>query len=253
MMKWDSLPEATHIVLKTLSSEASLSKFILIGGTAIALQLGHRISEDIDFISHSDTLNQHEIDDVLNAINGDISKVPHDIMSVVDFEDHGLDIDEFHQNYSINITSGTVKISFAAPDVNKPIIMRETPLQEGFLSYASLKQLWSLKVIALTLRHKKRDLFDLKTLIEQKVGSVGMLLEELVALKGRNYAFISEAKLTSWPPQDFLTISFKDKRVSDERIGNTVSAFFIKHLSAMKKERLTENKDVDLDSSLMPR
>jgi hypothetical protein len=43
-------PQTSH-VLNALKINAKLSGFYLSGGTALALQLGHRVSEDLDFFS----------------------------------------------------------------------------------------------------------------------------------------------------------------------------------------------------------
>lgn len=44
------LPVNTAEVFEILSNEGFISKFSLVGGTALTLQLGHRQSEDLDFI-----------------------------------------------------------------------------------------------------------------------------------------------------------------------------------------------------------
>ena len=46
------LPE-TERVWKFLKDEPSLAGFVLVGGTALALRLGHRRSEDLDLISNA--------------------------------------------------------------------------------------------------------------------------------------------------------------------------------------------------------
>lgn len=41
-------------LLNHLMREEKLKNFVLVGGTALALQVGHRISIDIDLFGHSD-------------------------------------------------------------------------------------------------------------------------------------------------------------------------------------------------------
>jgi len=45
------MPRGTAIMLRLLEGVSSLTDFILIGGTALAMHLGHRKSEDLDFIT----------------------------------------------------------------------------------------------------------------------------------------------------------------------------------------------------------
>jgi hypothetical protein len=56
-LHWDSLPADTRRVLEALNDLSGLSDFYLAGGTALALQIGHRISRDLDFFSSSNQLD----------------------------------------------------------------------------------------------------------------------------------------------------------------------------------------------------
>ena len=49
----DALPEKVKAVLRKLTPIAEIEGFYLAGGTALALQIGHRISEDLDFFRDS--------------------------------------------------------------------------------------------------------------------------------------------------------------------------------------------------------
>ncbi|RKX17304.1 MAG: hypothetical protein DRP35_11175, partial [Candidatus Zixiibacteriota bacterium] len=54
MLQLKTTDEDTFALLKELSISKSLSVFALAGGTALALQLGHRISVDIDLFIQKD-------------------------------------------------------------------------------------------------------------------------------------------------------------------------------------------------------
>ena len=47
----ECFPSAGHVVLSRLKNIIASERFILAGGTALALQIGHRISEDLDFFT----------------------------------------------------------------------------------------------------------------------------------------------------------------------------------------------------------
>ncbi|MEY4862603.1 MAG: hypothetical protein RLZ51_698 [Pseudomonadota bacterium] len=48
-LKLEFMPEATQKNFSRLKDDPRLAGFTLVGGTALALQIGHRISEDLDF------------------------------------------------------------------------------------------------------------------------------------------------------------------------------------------------------------
>ena len=51
------LPLATRRVFEKLAEQSFMQSYILVGGSALALQIKHRLSEDLDFIADSETLN----------------------------------------------------------------------------------------------------------------------------------------------------------------------------------------------------
>jgi len=51
MLRTECLEEGTLGLLKSLSNFAINNDFFLVGGTALALQFGHRISIDLDFFT----------------------------------------------------------------------------------------------------------------------------------------------------------------------------------------------------------
>jgi len=62
MLYTQTLAPQTLELIQTLQEEPLLQGFYLVGGTALALQIGHRISVDIDLF----TRNDYDVDDVLN-------------------------------------------------------------------------------------------------------------------------------------------------------------------------------------------
>ena len=49
MLRLDALPARTGAVFKRVSTCPLMDGFVLIGGTALSLQIAHRQSEDLDF------------------------------------------------------------------------------------------------------------------------------------------------------------------------------------------------------------
>ena len=53
MLRKETVSKPTLELLKTLMNDGLLKDFFLVGGTALALQIGHRISIDLDFFNQS--------------------------------------------------------------------------------------------------------------------------------------------------------------------------------------------------------
>jgi len=47
----NAIPKPTRALLELLNKEIKSQKFYLAGGSGLALQIGHRISEDLDFFT----------------------------------------------------------------------------------------------------------------------------------------------------------------------------------------------------------
>lgn len=54
MLQYSSVNKGTLELLKSLMQQDFLSDFNLAGGTALALQIGHRISVDLDLFTDKD-------------------------------------------------------------------------------------------------------------------------------------------------------------------------------------------------------
>ncbi len=133
------------------------SNFILYGGTAIALQLGHRVSVDFDFFSDI-PLNKSEL----------LSSFP--LLSQYPLIQPEINtIDSF-----IEIPEGIVKLQFLAglgdrqKRVENPIIAEDIQLK-----IASLKDLFATKLNTIQQRAECKDYIDIDALIRS-----GLSLEE---------------------------------------------------------------------------
>jgi predicted nucleotidyltransferase component of viral defense system len=51
MLRTETVEESTLELLRNLQTQKFLNDFILVGGTALSLQLGHRMSVDLDFFT----------------------------------------------------------------------------------------------------------------------------------------------------------------------------------------------------------
>ncbi len=69
MLQLNAVSRATLDVLETLAQQSWLADFNLVGGTALALYWGHRLSIDIDFFSDQ-KINLNDLEGKINLIPG---------------------------------------------------------------------------------------------------------------------------------------------------------------------------------------
>lgn len=129
-------------LLKQISSDDFFSEFVLVGGTALALQLGHRISIDLDFFGNK------EIDDEL---------------FVEKLKRYGIvEILKFSKNILITTING-VKTDFV--NYNYPWIAEKNILEN--IPLASKQDIAAMKLNAISGRGSKKVFIDLYFLLNE--------------------------------------------------------------------------------------
>ena len=139
-MHEETLSKDTGIVLEKLVDVAR--PFYLAGGTALALQFGHRISVDLDFFIP-------ELFDVKKLIN-DLSKVGN------------LEIED-ESDITFNGSLDGVKISFFK--YNYPLLF-ETKDFKG-VKLADERDIGAMKIEAISNRGSKKDFVDMYVLLKK--------------------------------------------------------------------------------------
>jgi hypothetical protein len=191
------LPTSQQEVWPKLSDIKRLG-FVLYGGTAIALQLGHRISIDFDFFS-SLAIQKRELYDQLPFLSNSV---------VVQDEPHSLTV--LINNTSSKISG--VKVSFfwglQMGRVSEPLITKDEVLQ-----VASLDDLLANKLKVILQRAEFKDYFDIASLLK-----FGMKLDEGLgyaqALFGHTFAPSESIKaLNYFGDGDLYLLSKEDKEL----------------------------------------
>lgn len=136
----DILPPKTRKAFDFLSRQEWLGKssWYLAGGTALALQAGHRRSVDLDFFTHDKDF--------------DTSKLLEHFASGTDWH---TDIDTKNTVYGELFGA---KISFIAYPFFMPA---EEPIHAGSIRILKPADIAVMKIIAISQRGKKRDFYDL--------------------------------------------------------------------------------------------
>jgi len=143
-LKLDYLTENTRYVFEKLSTTKFIQDYTLVGGSALALQIGHRLSEDLDFVYYGEKLN-------INSIKRNISKIfpSYKILR----EDYDNQID-----FVVNETRITF---FCTEAVLIPFDVKDYSFRYKNINIATYKILASLKFSAISQRNTIRDYYDL--------------------------------------------------------------------------------------------
>ena len=141
MLYYKTITEQTLELLTKLQKIHDFSLLRLVGGTGLALQIGHRVSIDID---------------LFGQLNGDEFSMAENINSI------GKAI-QLKKSKNINIyTINDIKVDF----VNYYYPWLEKPIIENQLTLASKKDIAAMKLAAITGRGTKKDFIDLYFLLK---------------------------------------------------------------------------------------
>jgi predicted nucleotidyltransferase component of viral defense system len=148
MLQYNAVEPRTLDLLSKLSENPVLKDFRLVGGTSLALQLGHRLSIDLDFFSDKKN-NLDEIEFELVTFQKTILREK--------------------SSYALYYFINNIKVDI----LNYPYPFKFKPLEEGSLRLASLEDITSMKLKTIMNRGSKKDFYDiyfiLKTLSLDKM------------------------------------------------------------------------------------
>jgi hypothetical protein len=190
----DILPAAQRALWQNLAPCKNLG-FVLYGGTAIALQLGHRASVDFDFFSHL-PLDKKKEEAMLNAMPflGKAATVQSDGHTRTYLTDS-----EVYFSFFGNINFGRVG----------------TPLmsEDGILQVASLDDLMATKLAVVMQRLEAKDYLDIAALLRHGI-SLATGLACAQAIYGNQFALPESVRaLTYFEGGDLSILSLEDKGV----------------------------------------
>jgi hypothetical protein len=196
------LPKAQQELWPLLAPAPGLS-FVLYGGTAVALHLGHRISVDFDFF-RTEPLDKKEIEKFFTFMR-DARTVQEDENTLV---------------VSAPVQSGPVKISFfggvAIGRINQPLLTRD-----GTLLVASLEDLLATKLKAIMDRAEAKDYRDISVMLsagislETALGAFAKMYGKDAGLPLRAMGFFKDGDLPSLPKGDQDVLRKARDRVSE--------------------------------------
>jgi hypothetical protein len=160
------LPAETDRVWRFLREQPALAGFVLGGGSALALHIGHRLSEDLDFIYPHVELPRNRLDALRRAAaaRGFEFTANDSEAAIEEFAVAGMELHDFQQDFLVD---REVKVSFFAAD--EPLRRILAP-GAGFgesVRLATLSECFRAKSIVSAVRSKSRDWLDLYLLMRE--------------------------------------------------------------------------------------
>ena len=142
------LPPDTALTWETIAPIVPSTAY-LGGGTAIAVYLAHRVSRDLDFFFHRNSVNLEELTTKLSAAGS---------FAVTE-----------RAPGTLNGVFSATRVQFLHTDEVRPQRLLETPTQVDGLQIARISDLMAMKLKVVGDRGELRDYFDLMA-IEQQTG-----------------------------------------------------------------------------------
>lgn len=142
MLRTFTVEKQTLALLKQLQQLPLLQNTRLAGGTALALQLGHRNSSDLDFFGEFHATHM----DFIDAFNNESLRFSslQNTKSIHVFEIEGVKVDI----------------------VNYPYGWFEAPIEDDGIKLSGLKDIAAMKLAAITNRGTKKDFIDMYFLLK---------------------------------------------------------------------------------------
>jgi predicted nucleotidyltransferase component of viral defense system len=140
------LNTVTSELLKTLQKikmEKQFDSYILVGGTALALQLGHRMSEDIDLF----TLEKQDNEKCINFMMNNFDNI-----EIINNNDNILQLK--NKDIKVDLVSARGKLI-------------EEPVVDGNIKIASKKDIIGMKLLTIMERNRAKDYVDIAYLLQE--------------------------------------------------------------------------------------
>jgi predicted nucleotidyltransferase component of viral defense system len=156
------LPETVKVLGFFIENAPFLFNYVLVGGSALALHLGHRKSEDLDFFSYTDYFDKKEILDIMKLKSS--FEIINETKDQIDLLIEG-----------VKVTFFNAKWEFLKPDKI-----------ERF-NLASVESIAAMEINVLFLRAKFRDYYDIFFLTKEKMTLNEIFEQAKIVIAGITY------------------------------------------------------------------
>lgn len=164
------LVKTKTVLLELIKTAPFLQNYVLVGGSALALHLCHRQSEDLDFFTYADSFQKQDILHYLKHFKH--TEVLNDNTDQLDLLIDGVKVTFFNAQWSF-LRPSTV----------------------GTLNVAPLEAIAAMKTNTLFLRAKYRDYYDLYCLAKHGMSIKGIFTAAQGVVDGISYKLLCIALL----------------------------------------------------------
>lgn len=165
----NGLAPGVQQIFEKVSQLDCIKPFVLVGGTALSLQIGNRLSEDLDFMRWK-TGAKDKLEVGWSSIKKELATIG--TIENVDL----LDLD------MVLFTVNGVKISFYAAPRKRIPTMQEITIMNN-LRVADIKSIGAMKIEIMSRRRKFRDYYDIYSILKEGV-DIGELIPLAVQHSG---------------------------------------------------------------------
>ena len=146
-----SMPKKTEILFEKISKGNELKDFVLAGGTALAIYIKHRTSEDLDFFINK------------NILNNRIKKEIESLIKRLENEGYIITLISNYDDVQLDYMFGDVKVTFLASSLK----LLDDSIKYKNINIANIEKIAAGKLYTiLKYRIKSRDFYDVKYIMK---------------------------------------------------------------------------------------
>ena len=150
----DGINQTAEDILRFLSSSILMKDFCLVGGTALAIQINKRMSEDLDFCIWQDRFGKkvYEIKwaNIEELLESKFSSVRRDLIDL----------------QQVNFIVNDVKVTFFVRENVNSSVIQSIPLIND-IDCANVESIGAMKLELLQRRNLYRDYYDIYSILQQ--------------------------------------------------------------------------------------
>jgi len=158
------LPAATARLWHRLETEPLLAGWYLLGGSALALRIGHRLSEDLDFAWPEGTKLPVPKVRILGSEGWSMERKDN-AGSYDEFLIAGMSLHDYQQDFLATGSEGTVKLTFFSPDQALAKLLPHS--NSNVVIVPDTRVFFQTKALVASSRSTVRDWVDLYVLMTQ--------------------------------------------------------------------------------------
>lgn len=229
------LSKSLKSLLDDITSFKFTSDIYFVGGTALQVNINHRISYDIDLAVTDYKLDKENIDKLVKHLESKGRTVKNMVSQsdIDDFINDGEDIYDYQQDYNVDGIKLTLFV-FGSSDKEREILIKDKTRPLGNIKISSVDALFKMKSLVLIKRHKSRDMFDLYHLIKERGYSVNNIFENIKKYLPYSSIEIAKRRLSSG------NMPFTDEGINSEEVGveiEEIAEYFKKEISDLEKNK----------------